>query len=94
MVQLDGGAEHAPHGRDDAELDPVAATDPDQLHEDRLVDCLGSKDDAIDPAKPPLELVELLDGEVGAFGEDACVDVVEELAAFVASRPRARPFRR
>ena len=51
MVQLDGGAEHAAHRWDDAELQSVAATDPDQLREHRLVDRLRREDDAVDAGR-------------------------------------------
>ena len=90
-LQLDGGAEHAAYGWDDAELQPVAATDLDQLREHRLVDRLRREDDAVDAGRATLQPVDLLDGEVGTLGEHTHVDVAEELELPSRRAPRAAP---
>ena len=89
VAELDGGAEHPAHWRDDGELEMRAAADEDELLEDVALERLGGDQHAIDLVEPRLRLPQVRGREVGTLGDDRQVDVREQLE-LAASRVRDR----
>ncbi len=79
VAELNRRAEHAARRRDDAQLDLPAAADRDELRDQRLVDRRRRDDDAVDAVEAVGRVAQVVDRELVALGDDADVDVGEEL---------------